>query len=1092
MNLNIKINGKEIIACTGQTILKAALENGIEIPSLCHDERVKEYGACGICVVESENNPRLLRACATKLSEGMSILTDTPKVLEARSFALELLLSDHQGDCRPPCMLKCPGQTDCQGYVGLIANGKLKEASVLIKDVIPLPASIGRICPHPCEDACRRELVEEPISIAALKSVAGDFDLANGTAYIPPIAHETGKTVAVIGGGPGGLSAAYQLRRLGHEVTVFDAMPKMGGMLRYGIPEYRLPKALLDQEIDLFPAMGITLINDIRIGKDKTLDELREAYDAVIVAIGAWQSTGISCPGDDLSGVVGGIDFLRSLTLNDEARLLASGKKVAVVGGGNTAMDACRTAKRLGASEVYIIYRRTRAEMPAEEIEIKEAEEEGIIFKYLTNPLEIIGNDSGSVKSVRLQLMELGEPDQSGRRSPAPIEGACEELSVDTVIMAIGQGNDNAGFEALELSRWKTIIADEKTFKTNLDNVFALGDATNNGASIAIEAIGEAKRASVAINEYLINGTLPEMADPIYVTDEKTRADFAEQPKIAREQMEHVSPEVRIKDFKVITDGLSLAQAKKEASRCLECGCADIYECRLLAYANRYGVNQTKYSGQKNNLPLDDSNEYFVRNMNKCILCGLCVRVCDEAIGRTALGFVGRGFSTSLDQTETDCISCGQCVLLCPTGAITERLLIDKAVPLAEKNTLSTCAFCSVGCQVNLTSAAGMVLRSLPQTNVNKKGDLEGRYPFNAPGNALYNAMLCKRGRFEIPKLQKEERILSPLIRRDGELVPCTYEEAYAEIAEKVMSIRSVKENNIGVSVSDRRTNEEIFVIKEFALGLGAKAFSHHAKKSGLVDILGRDASTCTFEDLNDTDVILMVCPDIMETHPIAGLKVKKAVENGAKLILISNEKSQSDEWASVKTETHEDILDALEIYENAGKAIIIFDQNAVSEEDADDFAQFAVNAGFAKPGAEVPIAGSGIIQLKKNNNSQGLANLGIGVKENKNIQNFRGLFIFGEDVKNLDREKLDFLVVHETSLTETAKKADVVLPACGYFETGGTYLNTVGELKTVRAAVTSPVKGNRQTVYELAEALGFSLTHRSDEEIRFAFLAEM
>ena len=402
--IRLTIDGIEAAGKEGQTILDIARAYDIEIPTLCHDDRVAEFGACGICVVEVEGSPRLFRSCSTMAADGMVIRTRSPRIDQNRKTALELLLSNHTGDCRPPCTLACPAQTDCQGYVGLIANGAYDEAYQLIKEKIPLPASIGRVCPHPCEEACRRELVEEPISIMALKQFAADTQQAKDDIYTAQVQADTGKRVAVIGGGPGGLSAAYFLRSQGHAVTVYEAMPLMGGMLRYGIPEYRLPKKVLQDEIDSIEKMGVTFRNNVRIGQDITLGEMRKENDAVVVAIGAWSSTALGCPGEDLEGVHGGIEFLWNITGTTQKLLR---RRVAIVGGGNTAMDACRTAVRSGASIVYNIYRRTRNEMPAEDTEIDEAEEEGVIFKNLTNPIEIVG-ENGKVKSVRLQIMELG------------------------------------------------------------------------------------------------------------------------------------------------------------------------------------------------------------------------------------------------------------------------------------------------------------------------------------------------------------------------------------------------------------------------------------------------------------------------------------------------------------------------------------------------------------------------------------------------------------------------------------------------------------------------------------------------------------
>ena len=591
--INVKINGIEISAEKGQTILQIAEANGIEIPTLCYIEEVKAYGACGLCTVEVEGIPKLLRACSAVASDGMVISTDTPRVRQSRKIALELLMSDHTGDCKGPCSLNCPAGTDCQGYVKLIAQGKFKKAVELVKDKVPLPASIGRVCPHPCETACRRKMVEEPISIAFLKSFAADEDLKSGDKFMPEIAESSGKSVGIIGGGPAGLTAAYFLAVKGHKVTVYDAMPKMGGMLRYGIPQYRLPKEVLDMEIASIAELGVTMKNNIRIGTDITFDEIKNAHDATLVAIGAWKSSSMRIPGENLDGVYGGIDFLRSVALKNPVKL---GKKVAVIGGGNTAMDACRSAVRLGAEEVYVIYRRTRAEMPAEKVEIDEAEEEGVIYKFLKNPVEIIG-EGGKVKSVKLQVMELGEPDAGGRRSPVAVEGKFETIELDNVIMAIGQKINISGFESLELTDRGNISADTKTFRTSLEGVFAVGDATNRGASIAIEAIGEAQKASEVIDSYL-NGEIIAYKKPFVSEKIVTAADLADREKISRVKMPQRSPEERIKDFDEVNLGLSVEAAVSEAKRCLECGCHDYHDCKLIRYANQYDVQPARFAGE--------------------------------------------------------------------------------------------------------------------------------------------------------------------------------------------------------------------------------------------------------------------------------------------------------------------------------------------------------------------------------------------------------------------------------------------------------------------------------------------------------------
>lgn len=722
--LNLTINGKNITVEEGTTILQAAKDNGIYIPTLCYDDAVKVYGACGLCVVEAEGIPKLLRSCSAKCSEGMVVNTESKRVVQSRKIAMELLMSAHDGDCVAPCQLNCPARTDCQGYVGLIANGEYEAALKLIKNKVSLPASIGKVCPHPCETACRRGKVDEAINIAQLKAFAADMDL-NSDSYLPEKNAPTGKKIAIIGGGPAGLTAAYRLAISGHEVTVYDMMEKMGGMLRYGIPQYRLPKEVLDKEIAIIEKLGVKMINSVKLGKDFTVASLKAQNDAVIVAVGAWKSSSMRTPGEELDGIYGGIDFLRAVALKQEINI---GDKVVICGGGNTAMDACRTAVRLGAKEVYCVYRRTRNEMPAEDIEITEAEEEGVQFKFLTNPISFNGKD-GKVKSVTLQLMELGEPDASGRRRPVAIEGKTEELDVDSVIVAIGQKLVNEDVSELKLTDRGNIEADIDTFKTNIEGVFAIGDATNRGASIAIEAIGEANRCALSIDAYL-NGEDIETRVPYISRRDEELIDFQSKEKCPARKPKVLSAAERKDNFNEVCLGYTEEDAKAEASRCLECGCKEYYKCKLLSVAQRYDIHPERFKGEMPQKYTADSNEFIERNSAKCILCGLCVRSCKEVMNISAIGLLGRGFKTevapafNLPLDQTKCTNCGLCVELCPTGALTEKSALKKQVPLKEEYSKETVTIDGEQAEVLVSRYDGKIIRVIPNDGVSRNSAL--------------------------------------------------------------------------------------------------------------------------------------------------------------------------------------------------------------------------------------------------------------------------------------------------------------------------------------------------------------------------------
>ena len=1110
--IHLNINGKEVRGNAGQTILDIARDNKIDIPTMCFDERVEIYGSCGMCVVEVEGVPKLLRSCATTASDGMIINTNTERVKSSRKTALELLLSDHVGDCRPPCVLACPGYTDCQGYVGLAANMEYREGLKLIKEQLPLPACIGRVCPHPCEDACRRQLVEEPISIAYLKSFLADIDLASDNVFIPELGEPTGKKIAIVGGGPGGLSAAYFLRVAGHEVTIYEQMPEMGGMLRYGIPEYRLPGSVIDQEVAIVEKMGTRFVNNVKVGEQLDLSYIQNNFDACYISVGAWKSTPLRLEGEDLPGVIGGIDFLRKATVNEDMRI---GERVAVVGGGNTAMDACRTAVRLGAKEVYVLYRRTEAEMPAELIEIKEAKEEGVQFKFLVSPLEII-EENGRAAKVKLQKMELGEEDASGRRRPVPIEGEIEYIDVDLVIGAIGQQSALEGFEILEKTKRGNIAVDESSYQTNVEGIFAGGDVINEGANIAIKAIGDAKRAVGVINSYLEGHVIPYRRPYVVERTHLTSDHYSDRKKEYRSAMPHLSPEERSNNFREVNKGFSEEDAVKDAMRCLECGCHDVFECKLYNYANEYDVEPEKFDGEVHYREDDDSHPFIVRNTDKCVLCGLCVRVCDQVMDNGALGLVERGFDTivkpalDLKLAETGCIACGQCVSVCPVGAIQERLQIDKSVPVETEVTRTVCSFCSVGCNIDLETSGDMLYRAIPD----KESDVD-------------KGLLCVKGRFGYNQANQKTRLAKPLVRREnGQLGNASWDEGLRMTAKTMQSLKlQYGPEAVAVAISDRYTNEEIFIAKEFASRfLGTENItSFNRNYGGIEEVLGYDASSSTFNEIEHAEFILVAGAHMMKDHTIAALKVKKAVEKGARLVVVNEGYDQINDWTEAticpdnnlellkgilkvvldKVEEPKNVvgyqelkesladfkprnaaIDIAEIYLESKTSMIIFDENLLTSEAAKILAEIAVVAGkIGKPRR-------GIIQLKPKNNSQGLADLGINKPSQEIVKGIeegtiKGLLVFGEDIPLEYLDNLDFLAVHDLYLTPTGEKADVVLPAVSYAESTGSITNSERRIQRTYTAI-PPLTGysNWEVVNEMMYILGRTSRYKKVEEL--------
>jgi heterodisulfide reductase subunit A-like polyferredoxin len=476
-----------------------------------------------------------------------------------------------------PCKAACPAHISVQGYVALAAQGKYQEALKLVKEENPLPAICGRVCHHPCESACKRGDVDEPVAIDFIKRYIADLDLQAETRFVPEIKLKRNEKVAIIGSGPAGLSCAYYLALEGYQATVFEKLPVLGGMLTVGIPSYRLPRDTINAEIDVIREMGVELKTGVEIGKDFTIAQLREqGYKAFFVAIGAHECKKLGIEGEDLEGVYEGVAFLRDVNLGKTVSL---GNRVAVVGGGNVAMDAVRTALRTGSEKPFVIYRRSFEEMPANAEEIEECHEEGIEIMTLTNPVRVIG-ENGRVKAIECVKMRLGEPDAGGRRRPEPIPDSNFTIEVDAVIPAIGQESDWACLTpecACQLSDWGTMQVDGRTLQSDDQDIFAGGDAVT-GPKTVIEAIAAGKQAAISIDRYIQGVDLREGREKEWQVVEDIRTEGYD--RIPREAMPRLAPQKRAKTFDEVQLGFTEEQVLKEAQRCLSCGiCSECYQC---------------------------------------------------------------------------------------------------------------------------------------------------------------------------------------------------------------------------------------------------------------------------------------------------------------------------------------------------------------------------------------------------------------------------------------------------------------------------------------------------------------------------------
>ena len=1197
--INITFNGQILSVNPHHTLLEVATDCNVDIPSLCGLNKNGEKVPCDLCVVDIAGQG-IQRACEMTPVEGMAVTTASATLSALRQQSLNRILSDHYADCEAPCQTACPAGVDIQSYLYHISQNDHAKAVEVIKRTLPMPLSIGRVCPAFCETECRRGLVDEPLAIRQLKRHSADIDLEAQAQYVPAKKPIKGKSIAVVGSGPGGLTCGYYLTNEGYNVTVFESMPDAGGWLRYGIPEYRLPKAILAKEIEIMCRNGMQVLTNKKLGDDFTLTQLTQDYAAVCLAVGASQAVDMQYSGSDFDGCYLGVDYLKDYVTDGN---YITGKKVAVIGGGNTAIDCARTAVRDGA-DTTLIYRRTRAEMPAEDYEILEAEHEGVKFHFLTNPVENIADANDRVCEIKLEKMALGEPDASGRRRPEKT-GEYFTEAFDTVIAAVSQKPDLSFMDQetldLPLTRWNTQDAHPDTMHSGVGNIFSIGDF-RRGPATAIEAVADGRIAAEAIDRFFAGDM--ENIPVKQFNSQKARklkqvdtAQFDSIKQAMRSVMPELSPLQRELSFAEVETGFDNDEAMREAARCLECGCQANTDCQLRDFATEYEVADTHVSQEGcQKFAVDDSSEFIVFDANRCISCGQCVDACNEQAVHGVLSFMKSedgtsasrpecrpGFEHGFSMGDSNCVQCGRCVQVCPTGALVDSR--DKSQGRIEilKPVDTICTYCGVGCKLTMFVDEA-------QNKI--------RYVQGVKDSPVNQGMLCVKGRFGFDFVSSKERLTTPLIRKNGELQPASWEDAITLVAAKFNAIKTNHGGNALAGFSSAKTtNEDNFAFQKFIRReLETNNVDHCARLchastvTGLEASIGSGAMTNDIPSIKHSEMIFIIGSDTTSAHPIIASHIKQAIRHGKARLIVADPKRidiadhaqlyvahrpgtdvmlmngimqqiikngwhdqayirdrtdgfdalaaevMSDSYAPDKVELitgvkAQDVIKMAEMIGTADRTAVYYSMGITQHTTGHDNVRSVANLQMLC--GNIGIEGGGINPLRGQSNVQGACDMGALPNSFPGYQKVydpevqekfakawnksnlpkdagltlteiidaachgevKGLYVMGENPVLSDPnqahvidalEQLDFLVVQDIFLTETAQYADVVLPSCSFAEKSGHFTNTERRVQRISPAVKPPgeAKEDWLIIQDIANAMGSDWAYQSVEDI--------